>query len=131
MSKAKKFFQGLPLACGVDPDLAKVYRAHIGKLYRLEMRDQASALRGKPGQTVEQRLAPAFAGWEGFADKKSVTFAKHLGHFLAKSHAFHFHGEGNLLELADERQEIEAVAGEYPKVTALLSVETAARGQWG
>lgn len=131
MSKAKKFFQGLPLACGVDRDLAKAYRAHIGKLYALEMRDPKSALRGKPGQTIEKRLAPAFAGWEDLADKKKVAFAKRLGHFLARSHGFYFHGVGDIVELSAERQSLEADAKDYPEVTKLLSVSTAARGQWG
>lgn len=131
MSKAKKFFQGLPLACGVDPELAKVYRTHIGKLYAHEMRDKNSALSGKPGQTIDQRLAPAFAGWEAFADRKKVEFAKRLGHFLAKSHAFYFHGTGDSVELSAERQELESVAQQFPEVTALMSVATAARGQWG
>ena len=130
MSKAKKFFQGLPLACGVDPAVAKIYRSHLGKLYAHELRDGKSPMKARPGQTINERLAPAFDGWERFADKGKVGFAKKLAHFLAASHNFYFHGAGDDVELSAERQALEKTASQYPEVTKLLSVSTAARGEW-
>lgn len=124
--KIRDFFTGLPAACGVPREIADGYAKKLGEKFDLEKRDPKSMYARQPGQTVEERMAPAFEEWVQFAtDKGAAEYARDLAVYVAKRDLYNRKGEGNLMELEEDAAYLTADEPMYPEISALLTVAEA------
>lgn len=124
--KMRAFFVGLPRACGVPDDVAEIYEYPIGRIFDLEKRNPESVFARQFGQTVAERLAPAFDGWIRFAkDLDAAEYAKELSEYAASVDLFRRKGEGSQVALDHMREYLEADEPSFPAVSALLTVAEA------
>lgn len=124
--KIRDFFTGLPAACGVPKEVAELYAHHLGGVFDLEKKDPGSVFARKPGQTVAERMAPAFDGWTRYAyDLPAVEYARDLAVYVAKRDLYNRKGEGDLAELKKEEDHLKANEPMFPRISALLTVADA------
>ncbi len=124
--KIRDFFTGLPAACGVPKEVAELYAHHLGGVFDLEKKDPGSVFARKPGQTVAERMAPAFDGWIRYASNMdAVEYARDLAVYVAKVDLYNRKGEGNLAELEEDAAYLAADEPMYPEISALLTVADA------
>jgi hypothetical protein len=124
MSNLRSFFVGLPLACGVEPKLAKVYGEHLGNLFDYEVTNPDGEFsRGRHGNTAK-RLAYAFHGWSDFADPSKLHYGLMLAVFAAN--AYDKNAKGLKVDGFDESKAVLAAQEpDHPEIANLLTVQTA------
>lgn len=124
MSNLRSFFVGLPLACGVEPKLAKVYGDHLGNLFDYEVTNPDGQFsRGRHDSTAK-RLSYAFHGWSDFADPHKLHYGLMLAVFAAKAHDRN--AKGIAVDGFDESKAVlSAQESNYPEISALLTVQEA------
>jgi len=126
MNPIRNYYVKLPLACGVDEELAAEFERHLGALYDIDAR--IGAFDRKPGQSVENRMRLAWIGWEDLvvlAYLKSLIYGKRLGIFMAASYAYNKKKEGDAFELDTEASELRILEPNFPKISALMTVSDA------
>ena len=124
MSQIRSFFVGLPLACGVEPKLAKIYGEHLGALFDYEVTNPDGHFNRGNFSSVAKRMGYAFHGWTDFADPKRVSYAIRLSIFAAKCYAQNAKGL-HADDITVSREILLIDEEENAEVSALLTVEQA------
>lgn len=124
MSTVRDFFVGLPLACGVEPNIAEVYGKHLGELFDYEIAHPYGVFSRDKLANTAKRMSYAFHGWPDFADPKKIGYALRLALFMANSYGKNAKGIDSpdldftkAILLNDEPYN--------PEVASLMSVEQA------
>jgi len=126
MNPIRNYYVKLPLACGVDEELASEFERHLGELYDIDGRRKDGPLARKPGQTVAERMDLAFAGWMDKAeDYEGIEYGYRLGIYIPKMYGLNKKGEGDAHELAVEKAELMVLQPKFPKISALMTVADA------
>ena len=116
---------GLPAACGVPEGIAEIAGGTNGLMFDWEKEHPGSVLRRIEGISELYRLEPAFSLWEKFAEHEAVTYAKYLLVYVAKVTAFNSKGIGDKVSLETDRERLEEMEPDFPKIKALMTVEQA------
>jgi hypothetical protein len=125
MSKLETFFVELPRACGITGELAVLEGDANSGRFSLEVRDRSSVFRQIPGQTTMERMKPAWAAWEDFANQEILSFAKRLACYAADCYGFNKSGVPHPQNLNAVGAELASVQGNYPTIMALYTVQDA------
>lgn len=121
----RRFWVGLPKACGVSEGIAEIEGERLGKLFDHEIANPKSVYARQVAQTVAQRLEPAFAGWKHLADPHAVEFAEKLGVYTARSIDVNRGEVPPSNQLDAERISLAAQETLFPEIASLLTVEQA------
>lgn len=124
MSKLRDFFVGLPAACGVEPEAAKMLGKQLGELFDFEVDHPESIFSAKSGQHIEDRMYPAVAHWMMFADDDKFDYAHDLLIYAARCHAINAKG-ASFKGIEDDRFSLETDEPNFPEISALLTVSEA------
>ena len=124
MSQIRSFFVGLPLACGVEPKLAKIYGEHHGALFDYEVTNPKGEFASEKFEDSTKRLRYAFHGWTDFADPAKLHYGLMLAVYATNSHSHNAKGI-KVDGLEHSRSVLSSQEADYPEVSALLTVEQA------
>ena len=128
MSIIRNFVTKIPLACGVDPIIAKEFGKLNKRLFDLEKRNPNGPLNRKRFVSVADRLAVGIDPWKRFADPRKLAYAVALLEFAAKT--IDANG-GEWKGKKEAKSDLALRQADNPEVAALMTVEQAATmGNW-
>lgn len=131
-SRIRAFCTGLPVACGVPEDIAKIEADANGARFDHEVANKESSYSRRPSQSTRQRMKPAFAAWDHLADPKRLAYGIDLLCYANDCYGYNKLGQKHPKELTDTGARLAALEPSMPEISALYTVaEATAQGQWG
>lgn len=130
-SRIRAFCTGLPGACGVPEDIAKIEADANGARFDHEVANKESAYSRRPGQPTRHRMKPAFAAWADLAEPKRLAYGIDLLCYAADCYGYNKTGQKHPKELVDTGIRLAALEPAQPEIAELYTVsEAKTQGQW-